>query len=357
MSRESLTAAFLVLTALGGASCATTSQQKSTGTNWIECKADTDCAAHPGASCGDADVCVDRDGNRIPSGTTSDPADGGGNGGSQSTGGATGSGGGGAPVTASGGTSPGTGGSGNGGGGVSASTKDCFSPGQNLDHAYDTGAAGCRCAESTPSVCVKGTRTAVALECTGGHWISVEDGACGGCWTPDQPELALAMPSRGCACPLEDGSKCFQTAASGSMRALCFAGKWTIDTNTPTCDACDSDASCGFGGMCTEGHCAPTACDVDGVRYAVGAGPIPDPFSCNTCTCESGGGLVCTEVNCPVECPAGTTAGHACVACGPTDGCALTRTGCLPRCEAASDCTTPGTFCDTQTHLCRAGCP
>jgi hypothetical protein len=56
----------------------------------------------------------------------------------------------------------------------------CYSPTQNLDHAYDAGAVGCACADTGPGVCLDdGTGRLVALICQLGRWVAVEDGACG----------------------------------------------------------------------------------------------------------------------------------------------------------------------------------
>ena len=57
---------FSALAALLGASCATTApQQKSTGTNWLTCGTDTDCAGVEGAACSDQHVCVDANGQPV----------------------------------------------------------------------------------------------------------------------------------------------------------------------------------------------------------------------------------------------------------------------------------------------------
>lgn len=80
----------------------------------------------------------------------------------------------------------GTGGSGNiatGGSGNSASVggsggttaADCYSPTQNLNTAYQSGAKGCVCKSGTDAaVCVQG----VALICTSDIWVAGYDGPC-----------------------------------------------------------------------------------------------------------------------------------------------------------------------------------
>ncbi|MBN1610840.1 MAG: hypothetical protein JW940_29685 [Polyangiaceae bacterium] len=103
----------------------------------------------------------------------------GGSGGSAGTGGSPAAGGTGGKTAQTGGTSSATGGhSGVTGGssgvtGGSGGETDCFSPEQNLDHAYDGTMDGCPCTGSQ-SICISG----VALLCEQGRWSAVEDGPC-----------------------------------------------------------------------------------------------------------------------------------------------------------------------------------
>ena len=57
---------------------------------------------------------------------------------------------------------------------------DCFSPTQNLEIAYDTGAFGCACADTAKAICIG--RFALICEpapmTTGSVWTAVEDGPC-----------------------------------------------------------------------------------------------------------------------------------------------------------------------------------
>jgi hypothetical protein len=57
----------------------------------------------------------------------------------------------------------------------------CYSPSQNIDHAYDAAANGCDCSPGTASVCrTDSTGRNVALICQeSGHWQSANDGPCG----------------------------------------------------------------------------------------------------------------------------------------------------------------------------------
>jgi hypothetical protein len=100
-----------------------------------------------------------------------------------------------------------------------------------------------------------------------------------------------------------------------------------------------------------------TACLVDGAEYADGS-TVPDPFSCNSCTCDGGAISACTEIGCSTPCPEGTTPGESCAECGPVGGCAVMETACLPVCGNNDECTTPGyDLCDAEAgHCIRMAC-
>ena len=92
---------------------------------------------------------------------------------------------------------------------------------------------------------------------------------------------------------------------------------------------------CSAAGRCEDDRTPPVqpvSCLVGGVYYASGVSGIPDPTSCNTCTCDQGQ-LNCTEKFCPKDCPAGTAFGSQCAQCGPTDACQIVEFGCLPQCS------------------------
>jgi len=214
---------------------------------------------------------------------------------------------------------------------------------------------GCECPADAPDLCLSG----VALVCDGGRWQAVEDGPCmpGICWTPGEPDAAASRPLDGCACTSEGQEVCLHTYRSGYMTATCTDGKWTASPQDGAC-GCTSDAHCGFGSRCEAGQCLPGTCEVNGVRYAIGVGKIPDPSTCNRCVCETQGRLSCTLLPCPLEppCPDGTVAASVCIACGPAGGCSISRTGCLPRCEANDDCAATYTpICDPDQQACSAG--
>jgi hypothetical protein len=56
----------------------------------------------------------------------------------------------------------------------------CFSPTQNLEHAYDSGSVGCDCYVAGPNLCLSdATGRKVALSCQGpAPWRALNDGAC-----------------------------------------------------------------------------------------------------------------------------------------------------------------------------------
>ena len=100
--------------------------------------------------------------------------------------------------------------------------------------------------------------------------------------------------------------------------------------------------TCSIMDGCQDAYDAPPgrACKVNGTIYADGTPGIPDPISCNTCTCMDGA-LSCTEVDCPKPCPAGTTFARSCAQCGPTMECDVVELACRPACTgtcAEGDC-------------------
>jgi von Willebrand factor type C domain len=121
------------------------------------------------------------------------------------------------------------------------------------------------------------------------------------------------------------------------------------------CGACATPAAgyCSAAGVCEtlwgEGG---AACKVGGVIYPDGATGIPDPTSCNKCSCQDGK-LSCTEMHCPTPCPTGSALSTQCALCGPTDGCLIVEHACLPTCSASADTCTQG-FCSG--GVCRDVC-
>ena len=79
------------------------------------------------------------------------------------------------------------------------------------------------------------------------------------------------------------------------------------------------------------------SCLVGGKIYTDGES-VPDPYSCNTCTCKAGHIESCTKTLCPKPCPEGTIPGTQCAGCGPVDDCIRVETGCLRTCKTTADC-------------------
>jgi len=94
------------------------------------------------------------------------------------------------------------------------------------------------------------------------------------------------------------------------------------------------------------------ACRVEGTTYPSGASSVPDPTSCNTCACDQGSLVNCTEAVCPEPCERGFARGSACVACDPVDRCVEVETGCFTSCSDEDDCTADAPFCETTRGLC-----
>lgn len=124
----------------------------------------------------------------------------------------------------------------------------------------------------------------------------------------------------------------------GACEPRFYGGCEGNENRFETLEACEQ--ACG-GGVSPE----EVSCVVAGVEYAHGATGVPDPFSCNTCTCENGVVTYCTEINCPTECPPNAVPGSQCAECGPTDACLAVETGCLLVCNTSEDCLDVGGLC------------
>ena len=101
------------------------------------------------------------------------------------------------------------------------------------------------------------------------------------------------------------------------------------------CGACAEPTLgyCSAQGRCESlGDGSEPACKVAGVVYKSGSSGIPDPISCNQCSCQAGQ-LNCTEIGCSKPCPADTTYAEQCAQCGPTAACLIVEHACLPTCS------------------------
>jgi hypothetical protein len=73
--------------------------------------------------------------------------------------------------------------------------------------------------------------------------------------------------------------------------------------------------------------------------YPSGDTTLPDPTSCNTCTCDNGMVTACTEIACARPCPDGSELSTDCAHLSSTGmGCEIARTACLPTCATDADC-------------------
>jgi hypothetical protein len=157
---------------------------------------------------------------------------------------------------------------------------------------------------------------------------------------PAQPSQCSELVIEGLAC----GCQMFVNASKSTAIATAAAAQAQYQKLS-----CAGGVACGpclapISAYCSPaGRCEPVydnsggaACKVDGVVYDSGATGILDPMSCNQCEC-SDGQLICTEINCPNECPADTAYGRQCAQCGPVDECTVVEHACLPICEEACD--------------------
>jgi len=128
----------------------------------------------------------------------------------------------------------------------------------------------------------------------------------------------------------------YHNPATDSCEPRVYGGCGGNDNRFDTYAECES--ACGV---------VPTgsACEVNGIVYPDGWTGVPDPTSCNTCSCSDGSIDACTEADCPEPCPEDTVRATDCTACGPTDACLVVRTECLPACDNQDDCAEHGGFC------------
>ena len=153
---------------------------------------------------------------------------------------------------------------------------------------------------------------------------------------PDRPNQCTKLVAGGlpCGCPTFVNAE--QADALSLLTSIDNKFVALSCSENVSCPACflPTTGSCSAQGQCQDGSGAPSpACKVGGVIYLSGADGIADPISCNKCSCY-GGHLSCTEINCPIACPAGTAFGTQCARCGPTDACQTIESACLPTCTS-----------------------
>jgi hypothetical protein len=146
---------------------------------------------------------------------------------------------------------------------------------------------------------------------------------------PDQCAASVSGTAS-CGCPTPVNAS--NTKALSELADLTKQAPPECITPCPPCPA-PGPATCTAAGSCENAPVRPSeaACKAGGVVYPSGAAGIPDPSSCNKCSCEDGQ-LFCTEIGCPIECPPGTRHGTQCAQCGPTDACQVVEHACLPTC-------------------------
>jgi hypothetical protein len=128
----------------------------------------------------------------------------------------------------------------------------------------------------------------------------------------------------------------FHNTETGLCEPAVYGGCGGNDNRYQTMDECQSACGVVPGGA---------SCEVHGITYPHGSGRVPDPASCNTCSCEDGVVGGCTEIGCSEECPAGQDYAFECAKCGPVDECLSVRSGCFDVCEDQDDCEESGGQC------------
>lgn len=237
-------------------------------------------------------------------------------------------------------------------GGISAGGGGCVVDRERYsvgDVISDDGCNTCRCENNLQVVCTDndcGFEPCVVDDVIYEHDQAVPGGECEACTCDDGSVSCLMTP---CLPPPDTCSLPFE---SGDCDA-----DFPVFWHNPDTGQCEEQTYGGCGGndnrFETLSEClqfcdaqpAGTACEVNGVVYPSGSTNVPDPASCNTCSCQDGMVGGCTEIFCPVECEEGTAQGTECAECGPGDGCLTVRSACLPTCEEQRDCEESGGLC------------
>lgn len=231
------------------------------------------------------------------------------------------------------------------------SAKQC-EYGDEVYEAGDTfpdldGCNDCRCEEGGEVACTLKACTTVPLFCAfDGELYENGEGVpgydpCNACFCNEGSiacTTADCAVDPACSLPFEVGmcdaaiSVYWYNPETGACEEQSYGGCGGNANRYDTLDECV--ASCGAS---PDGSCV-----VDGVTYPDGATDVPDPQSCNTCSCENGVVTTCTEIHCPTSCDEGFSLETVCDSCGPGDGCEALNTRCVPVCESQSDCDAAG---------------
>lgn len=158
-----------------------------------------------------------------------------------------------------------------------------------------------------------------------------------------------------CTCGIFVNEANVEALASAKQAAAQYS-EFSCEGPPLPCPSCPPGIAgyCSPAGLCeTVWEHDPSACKVGGVVYPDGATQIPDPTSCNKCTCKDGELTSCTEVGCPKPCPADRVLSTQCALCGPTDECLIVEHACLPTCDADTDSCAEGLCVD---GVCRKIC-
>lgn len=254
------------------------------------------------------------------------------------------------------------------GGSTSGSGPTCehggrsYEPGQMIDDAC----GGCLCADDGSLLCA-------AIACP--EDVPDPEGSCevGGIVYPD----GATIPDDCGGCQCQGGQVncslllCDPGPAENSCELAFDAGNcdayFPVFWHNPETGECEEAVYGGCGGnenryeslaLC-EASCLgeeeiQQSCVVGEITYPHGASGVPDPGSCNTCSCNDGSITGCTKLNCPVACEDGLEIGSECAECRPDGACLAMRTGCLPVCDSPDECDGPGAACTD--GLCRSNC-
>jgi hypothetical protein len=264
--------------------CSSSSTDKSTGSNWLACAVDADCAAVSGSSCADDGYCVDTAGDHV-----ADPAaSGGSSAGGSSSGGSTTAGAGAGGATNGGATS---GGASGGGGAGTGCTVDgtSYEPGATFPASDDCNT--CTCQAGGTVTCTRlpcptqppdaGQDTCSALE----GQRAAELDAIQSCTSDADCGQVLTGTSCGCTRNLVARNDADITTFQDIQAQLSDNG---CDTGASTCDCPEADGFACEAGTCTWNYTTPS-CPPEcfrAIQCVQTCGDTPQDYGC--CPCPSG---------------------------------------------------------------------